>query len=112
MKVNGEAIYDTKASPLPVLSWGRCTKKENANTTTLYLSVFDWPADGKLVVPGVKNEIVSAKLLANGKTLKAEKGDDGIIIHVPAIAPDAIASVIKLEVKGKVPNQNVAANTK
>ena len=112
MKVNGEAIYDTKASPLPVLSWGRCTKKENANTTTLYLSVFDWPTDGKLGVPGVKNEIVSAKLLANGKTLKAEKGDDGIIIHIPAKAPDTIASVIKLEVKGKIPNQNVAVNTK
>ena len=112
MKVNSEAIYDTKASPLPVLLWGRCTKKENVNTTTLYLSVFDWPADGKLVVPGVKNEIVTAKLLSNGKILKAQKGDDGITIHVPSKAPDAIASVIKLEVQGKVPGQNMPAKTK
>src|SRR6266853_4482329 len=45
MKVNGEAIYATKASPLPILPWGRCTKKEEASTTTLYLHVFNWPAD-------------------------------------------------------------------
>jgi len=37
MKVNGEAIYGTKASPLKPLAWGRCTKKDN----TLYLSVFN-----------------------------------------------------------------------
>ena len=105
MKVNGEAIYATKASPLAPLSWGRCTKKENANTTTLYLSVFDWPTDGKLVVPGVKNAIASAKLLANGKTLSTKSTEDGIVIDIPANAPDKIASVIKLIVKGKVDEQ-------
>jgi len=105
MKVNGEAIYATKASPLAPLSWGRCTKKENANTTTLYLSVFDWPTDGKFVVPGVKNAIASAKLLANGKTLNTKSTEDGIVINIPANAPDKIASVIKLIVKGKVDEQ-------
>src|SRR6187549_1503727 len=43
MKVNSEAIYATKASPLEPLSWGRCTKKTTRNGTTLYLTVFDWP---------------------------------------------------------------------
>ena len=109
MKVNSEAIYDTKASPLPILPWGRCTKKENANTTTLYLSVFDWPEDGELVIPGLKNEIVTAKLLSNGKVLKAKSNDDGIVINVQGTAPDKIASVIKLVVKGKVVNQNTTS---
>ena len=27
MKVNGEAIYGTKASPFEKLAWGRCTQK-------------------------------------------------------------------------------------
>lgn len=80
MKVNGEAIYATKASPLALLSWGRCTKKENSNTTTLYLSVFDWPTAGKLVIRGVKNAIVNAKLLATGKTLSAKNTKDEIVI--------------------------------
>src|SRR5258706_7643068 len=66
MKVNGEAIYDTKASPFGLFTWGRCTEKMNGDNITLYFSVFDWPKDGKLVIPGLKNEIVSAKLVANG----------------------------------------------
>ena len=31
MKINGEAVYGTKASPWGLFSWGRCTKKENRN---------------------------------------------------------------------------------
>jgi alpha-L-fucosidase len=104
MRINGEAVYATKASPLEPLIWGRCTKKENGNTTTLYLSVFNWPADGKLLVPGVKNEIVSAALLADHSVWKAVNTNEGILISLPVKAPDAIASVIKLELKGKVDN--------
>src|SRR5204862_741182 len=49
MKVNCEAIYGTTASQFTLkLPWGRCTKKVSGKTTTLYLHVFDWPADGKL----------------------------------------------------------------
>ncbi|MEO8111143.1 MAG: alpha-L-fucosidase [Ginsengibacter sp.] len=112
MKVNGEAIYDTKASPLLSLPWGRCTEKENGNNTTLYFSVFDWPKDGGLIIPGLKNEIISAKLLANGKAIKATSVDDGIIIHLPGDAPDKIASVIKMELKGTVADLNTVAKTK
>jgi alpha-L-fucosidase len=48
MKVNGKAIHGTTASPFATqLAWGRCTRKGN----TLYLHVFNWPADGILSVP-------------------------------------------------------------
>src|SRR5207237_2838498 len=36
MKVNGEAIHETTASPFASLPWGRCTKKATANGVTLY----------------------------------------------------------------------------
>ena len=104
MKVNGEAIYATKASPLDSLPWGRCTMKENGDNTSLYLFVFDWPTDGKLHVPGLKDKIISSKLLMNGETLSVDKGDGGVIINVPSYAPDDVASVVKLEVKGKINN--------
>jgi alpha-L-fucosidase len=100
MKINSEAIYDTKASPLGALAWGRCTKKELHGNTLLYLSVFDWPADGKLSVPGLKSEVLSAKLLANGGRLKTSPVIEGLLIHVPDKALDTIATVIKVEVKG------------
>jgi len=102
MKINSEAIYATTASPLTALDWGRCTKKADGDKTALYLSVFKWPANGKLVVPGLKNTALSAKLLADGRELKSQQTNNGLEIDVPSTAPDKIASVIKVEVKGEV----------
>lgn len=102
MKVNGEAIYDSKASPFGLFSWGRCTQKVNEKSTTLYFSVFDWPKDGKLYIPGSTNKVSSAKLLANGAALKTKQTKEGLEIHVPEQAIDPIATVIKVEVKGVV----------
>jgi alpha-L-fucosidase len=111
-KVNGEAIYATKRSPLAPLSWGRCTQKQTNKGTTLYFSVFEWPKDGKLVIPGLKNKVVSAKMLAGGATLTSKKSGNALTINVPAQAPDAIASVIKVELKGKVKDVTVDKNGK
>ena len=102
MKVNGEAVYGTKASPLAPVSWGRITRKEQNGNTTLYLSVFNWPADKILVVPGVQQPVVSATLLAGAKKLTVAKSGEGVVITVPDTAPDKIASVIKLVVKGTI----------
>jgi len=102
MKVNGEAVYGTKASPVETIPWGECTMKEDMNNTILYLSVFNWPKDGKLAIPGVKNKVVSARLLATGAKLTTIQAQGGTVIKVPEAAPDTIASVIKLKVKGKV----------
>lgn len=98
MKVNGEAIYATQANPLAEVSWGRITTKETKKGTSLYLTVFDWPKDGRLEIPGLANKIVSVVLMANKKALKSK----GTTLYVPSVAPDAIASVIKVDVQGKV----------
>lgn len=101
MKINSESIYETSASPFKILPWGRCTVKQLANgNTILYLHVFDWPANGELVVPGLNNAAISAKLLANGNTLKTKKNNDGLLITVPAAALDENATVIKLLIHG------------
>ena len=112
MKVNGEAVYGTKASPWGLFSWGRCTKKETKGGTTLYFSVFEWPADGKLVIPGFTNKVISTILLSNGTKLKAAVSKDGVLtVNLPAKAPDQIASVVKVEVKGMV-NSKLSTETK
>ena len=64
MKVNGEAIYGTTASPVRKRPWGRCTRK-NSPTDTLYLHVFDWPKDGKLLVTGLPGAITATGCLTN-----------------------------------------------
>ncbi len=102
MKVNSEAIYATKASPLDSLGWGRCTMKTDGDNTILYLFVFDWPIDGKLFVPGLKNKIISSKLLMNNESLNSDINGKGVVIKLPTVIPDDAASVIKLEVNGKL----------
>ena len=101
MKVNGEAIYDTQASPFKRLPFGRCTTRVSGKTTTLYLHVFDWPADGKLTIPGLKNHVKKAYLLADRKRqpLKAALEEDSIVLSLPANAPDATASGVVLKVR-------------
>jgi alpha-L-fucosidase len=104
MKVNGEAVYGTKASPWGLFDWGRCTKKETKNGTILYFSVFDWPADGKLSITGLKNGVSSAILLATGAKLRTSGSGLGLTIILPAKEPDPIASVIKVVVRGQIEN--------
>jgi alpha-L-fucosidase len=122
MKVNGEAIYGTTATPFgaetgaavtqkdgygnnrPTSSgWAwRCTKKTTIAGTTIYLHVFEWPKDGKFVVPGLKNQISEAYLLKGHKALTTTNGEDGVAISVPEMAPDKFASVIALKIKGSL----------
>ena len=86
-----------------LIRWGggRCTMKADGDNTILYLFVFDWPTDGKLIVPGLKNKIITSDLLANGSNLIAESKENNTIIKVPSAAPDSTASVIKLKVRRK-----------
>jgi len=93
MKINGEAIYGTTASPFSYLPWGRCTQKGNK----LYLHVFDWPEDGKIALP-VLNKISRAYLLSDPKkTLKVEKSKSKNTITLVGNTPDKIASVVVVE---------------
>ena len=101
MEVNSESIYGTQASPFPKLAWGRCTQKKHGNGTTLYLHVFEWPADGKLPVPGLQNQVESAALVANNAKLEFKKTPEGLELQVPEKALDPNATVIKLEIAGE-----------
>ncbi len=103
MKTNGAAIYGTTASPFAQLDWGRCTR----HGQTLYLHVFNWPADGLLLVP-LRNQVGRASLLAQpGQAISAATSPAGVLLRLPAQAPDAIATVIALPIDG--PPQVIAA---
>ncbi len=102
MRINGDAIYGTSASPFKELSWGRCTQKSVKGDTRLYLHVFSWPADGQLVVPGIYNKPSYAFLLAAPtKKLAVYRKEDSLIINLPEAAPDLINSVVVLDVAGR-----------
>ena len=98
MKVNGESIYGTSASPLKTQpKWGRITKKDG----TLYLHVFDWPANGKLSVPSLPHiqPAATAHLLADKESPLEVSRDEKtgfLTITVPAKALDPIDTVVVL----------------
>jgi alpha-L-fucosidase len=64
--------------------------------------VFDWPADGKLVVPGLMNSPKKAWLLTDRKekSLAVATGSEGLTITVPTTAPDPISSTLVLTING------------
>jgi alpha-L-fucosidase len=96
MKVNGEAIYGSQASPFSWLPWGNATLKGNK----LYLHVVKWPADGKLKLP-LTNKITKAVLLADPhQKLSIDQAAGYAVIGVPSQAPDKYLSVIGLEIDG------------
>lgn len=100
MKVNSEAIHGTTASPFKKLRWGRATTRMQGDNSTLYLHVWDWPADGKLLVPGLKNAIKGAALLGEKTKLATISNGSGVTVTLPEKAPDAISSTVVLRLKG------------
>ena len=95
MKKNGDAIYGTTANPLGEVSWGRITAKPGK----LYLHVFNWPTDGKLLVPAKSGDnTAKARFLAGeaGK-ISVKTIETGVELGLPAQAPDSIATVIELK---------------
>jgi alpha-L-fucosidase len=96
MKVNGDSIYGTTASPFAKTPWGRCTAKRGK----LYLHVFDWPSDGKLLVPGQQSKVTKAYLLAaRDKSCTVVQGSEQVTVAVPQEMPDKIDTVVVLEVE-------------
>lgn len=111
MKVNGDSIYASEASPFSApFAWGRCTagglNKPGVpsiprGATRLFLHVFDWPKDGTLVVPGIYNDAIDAYALAAPHVkLGVARHEDAIRISLPSAAPDPNNSVIALHIQG------------
>jgi len=92
--VNGESIKGTTRTPLATQAWGESTRKGKR----IYLHVFQWPADGKLIVGGLKTEVVKAWLLADpNKPLNLSRKGMDLTITVPTAAPDKADSVVAIE---------------
>jgi alpha-L-fucosidase len=102
MKINGEAIYGTTASPFAKLTWGRCTKTVRPDGATLYLHVFDWPSDGVLLLPGLRGEVKQARLLDGGDRLTTKTTREGMVVRLPSGPADPIATVIKVDIDGEL----------
>jgi alpha-L-fucosidase len=97
LSANGESIYGAGRTPLAVQAWGESTRRGN----TIYLQVFDWPRDGRVVVGGLRSTPAKAYLLGSHQAVKFQRrGAEDLVVEGPATAPDAADSVIALEFAG------------
>ncbi|MCD6291532.1 MAG: alpha-L-fucosidase [Anaerolineae bacterium] len=98
LKVNGESIYGTTASPIGMPEWGRCTAKLGKR----YLHVFAWPWEGILEVSGIQKRVKRAYLLADpsrGDLTVRQEGGSLYLSGLPEMALDPIDTVIVLDVE-------------
>ncbi len=89
------AIHGADPTPFGQLAWGECTARGN----TLYLHIFQWPEDGRLVVPGLKTAVQTARLEA-GSELAVEPAAEYLTLALPANRPDTLIPVVTLELAG------------
>ena len=109
MDVNSEAIYETDASRFLDLKCGKSTTRELENgNTRLYFHVLEWPKDGTLNLPVLKNKILSAKVLGSDAQVQHKSAENGILLSgLPSDPVSKFGTVIAIEVEG-----NVAPETK
>ena len=107
VKRNEEAIYGTKPGPYPYqISWGSISQREEKGNTNLYLNVVDWPKTGEFTLFGLRNKVLNASFLVNGKSVPftskfdARSGQNMITLDISKKQPDEYVSVIKLVVSG------------
>jgi alpha-L-fucosidase len=96
---HSEVIYGAGPSPWGhALPWGDVTVRDHK----LLLSVFQWPAGGKLHVPGLKTTIRSANLLRDGKPdpVAHSREHGWTVLSLPPQAPDLLVSVVEVELDG------------
>ncbi|NML22203.1 alpha-L-fucosidase [Pseudoflavitalea sp. G-6-1-2] len=105
MKTNGASIYGSSGTALPKQNWGVITEKKN----TIFLHVFDWPADKKVKLGGVNVKVSKAYFLADPtkRALPVQQLKDVLQVTVPVNAPDSVNTVIVLETTGKATADSV-----
>ena len=102
MKVNGESIYGTSASPFSRLAGAYCTQKRTGAGTRLYFHILDWPSDGIWRVPGLLNTARRAVILSDAASgpLPIAYQDDGLQVLVGPAPAGPLHSVLALDLDG------------
>ena len=111
--VNGEAIYNTQPTLFDVPTGSFSTEKDkkgkpkftptwNWRSTTkpnkIYISIFEWPANGVFHLDKLPRKVTGAYLLADSaqKPLELTHRGSSLDIHLPEKALDPIATVLVL----------------
>lgn len=93
MRTNHPAIYGTTYTPIQGQAWGQATRKDDK----IYLHVYDWPKDGKLLVDPFPGKVFSVNLI-EGDALPYTQSGAALEITLPTEPPDRDVSVIVVNI--------------
>ena len=98
----GDAIYGTEASPFANLAFeGRCTRKSSSGgNTNLYFHVFKRPADGRVLLPTLENDVIGISEMKTGQQLSLVKNAQGWFVEIPESMSRMKCPVLKLQISG------------
>ncbi len=96
LQANGEAVYDTRASPFKILLQGYCTRKPGK----LYFLLDEWPAGGLFRIPGLKTRLSKAYLLSTRRALPFWRQGNDWLVELPAKLPAPHVTVFVAEYSG------------
>lgn len=115
LRVNGEAFYGSGSTPFSDVHGTFNPKKKDRHGKPEFTPVWDWRhhqaredfsdhfrlAQSKFQIPGVKQKITRAYLLADPERgdLKFQQTETGVSLTLPEKSPDPIATVVCLEIK-------------
>jgi alpha-L-fucosidase len=100
MRVHGDAIHGTEASPFEKAGF-RSTRKQKR----LNCFLPEWPASRELLLPGVTSKPVRAQMLgdASRRALPVKPVEAGLVVSLPEHASDAVCSVVAVDFAENVP---------
>ncbi len=95
MKQYGASVYGTRGNVIDVQDWGVVTAKDHI----LYAHIIGKIAGASIVLPGLKQKVVTAALMKDGHKLKFRQRTDQTTIYLDGVTIDDIDTVIELKIK-------------
>lgn len=99
VEANEDAIFGTGLNPFNRLDWGLASTGDQK----LYLHVYDWPADNKLMVPGLTNTVARAYALTNPeRSLVVAAAGEDMVVDVAGVTEDPSLTILVVEYEGEL----------
>lgn len=93
MDAYNEAIYGNTYTPVQGQSWGQATRKDD----TVFLHIFEWPQEKKLVVENFTGTVKSAAFY-QGEGLAFTQNGETLEITLPTEKPAGVVPVLEVEI--------------
>ncbi len=96
MHANSKAIYNCTYAPSEFKTPDNTKLTYNPQTKRLYVHVYNYPADGKLILPGYKGKIEYAQFLNDYSELKYTPNGNDLELRLPQNKPHFEIPVVEL----------------